>query len=75
MLGGQKGTVWYQVYGTKIPFRVWSIQVFKLKKSTKEPGKTERDYRFKENDMVHHEAAVKIVRAWLKELKGITALK
>jgi hypothetical protein len=75
LLGGQKGTIWYQVYGTKIPFRIWSIQFFKLKKCTKEPGKMVREYRVKENDLVHYEGAVRIVRAWLKDLEGITALK
>lgn len=72
---GQKGTIWYQVYGTKIPLRIWSIQFFKLKMCTKEPGKMVREYRVKENDMVHYEGAVKIVRKWLKELDGVTALK
>ena len=75
LLGGQKGTIWYQVYGTKIPFRIWSIQFFKLKKRTKEPGKMVREYRIKENDLVHYESAVRIVRAWLQDLEGITALK
>jgi hypothetical protein len=75
LLKGQKGTIWYQVYGTKIPFRIWSVEFFRLTKCTKEPGKFVREYRVRENDLVHYEGAVKIVRKWVKQLEGATALK
>lgn len=75
LLAGQKGTIWYQVYGKKIPFQIWSIQFFKLKQCTKEPHKKVREYRIKGQDMVHYKGAVKIVDEWLEDLEGITALK
>jgi hypothetical protein len=34
-----------------------------------------REYRIRENDLVHYEGAVKLVRKWFKEMDGITAIK
>ena len=75
LLKAKKGTIHYQVSGFKTPFRITSIEFFRLKHSTSRPGKFERDYRVRENDLVHYEGAVKLVRKWLKELDGVTALK
>ncbi len=75
LLKAKKGTIHYKVRGFKIPFRITSIEFFRLKHSTSRPGQYERDYRIRENDLVHYEGAVKIVRKWLKELDGVTALK
>ena len=75
LLKGQKGTMHYQVSGFKIPFRITSIEFFRLRPSTSRAGKYDREYRVRENDLMHCEGAVKIVRKWLKDLDGITALK
>ncbi len=75
LLKARKGTIHYQVRGFKIPFRITSIEFFRLRPSTSRPGAFEREYRIRENDLVHIEGAVKIVRKWLKELDGVTALK
>lgn len=75
LLKAKKGTIHYQVCGFKIPFRITSIEFFRLKPSTSRPGKYDREYRIRENDLVHYAGAVKLVRKWLKELDGVTALK
>ncbi len=75
LLKDKKGTIYYQVRGFKIPFRITSIEFFRLKPSTREPGRFEREYRIRENDLVHYEGAVKLVRKWFKEMEGVTALK
>ena len=75
LLGGQKGTIHYRVNGFKIPFRITSIEFYKLKRCTTDAGKWVREYRIRENDLVHQEGAVKIVRKWFKEMEGVTALK
>jgi hypothetical protein len=75
LLKAKKETIHYQVRGFKIPFRITSIEFFRLNVSTSRPGKFEREYRIRENDLVHYEGAVKIVRKWLKELDGVTAVK
>ncbi len=75
LLKAKKGTIHYQVSGFKIPFRITAIEFFRLKPSTTRAGKFEREYRIRENDLVHYEGAVKLVRKWFKELEGVTALK
>lgn len=75
LFGGKKGTIHYRVNGTKIPFRIFSIELYRLKPCTKIAGKWVKETRYRENDMVHVRGAVKIVSAWLKELEGVTALK
>ena len=75
LLKGKKGTIHYQVRGFKIPFRITSIEFFRLKPCTTEAGKWVREYRFRENDLVHQEGAVKLVRKWFKEMEGFTAIK
>jgi hypothetical protein len=75
LLNAKKGTIYYQVRGFKIPFRITSIEFFRLKPSTSRPGRFEREYRIHENDLVHYEGAVKLVRKWFKEMEGVTALK
>ena len=75
LLKGRKGGIHYQVSGFKIPFRITSIEFFRLKPSTRHAGKYEREYRVRENDLVHYEGSVKLVRKWFKELEGVTALK
>ena len=65
---GQKGTIHYVVLGFRVPFRVTGVDFFRLRMNTKVPGKYERDWRFRENDLMHLEGAVKIVRKWRKEL-------
>lgn len=75
LLKARKGTIHYEVWGFKIPFRITSIEFFRLRPSTSHPGKYDREYRIRENDLVHYAGAVKLVRKWLKELNGVTALK
>ncbi len=75
LLKAKKGTIHYQVRGFKIPFRITSIEFFRLKPSTSRPGRFEREYRIRENDLVHYEGAVKRVRKWFKEREGVTGLK
>ncbi len=75
LLKSKKGTIHYQVSGFKIPFRVTGIEFFRLKPCTKRAGKYVREYRIRENDLVHYEGAVKLVRKWFKEMDGITAIK
>ncbi len=52
LLNAKKGTIYYQVRGFKIPFRITSIEFFRLKPSTSRPGRFEREYRIRENDLV-----------------------
>ena len=73
LLKNKKGTIHYQVRGFWTPFRITSIEFYSLRRSTRYPGKFERDYRLRENDLVHFEGAVKIVRKWIKGLDEITA--
>ena len=68
LLKGKKGTIHYVVKGFRIPFRITDVDFYRLRMSTKEPGKFQRDWRFRENDLVHLEGAVKVVRKWCKEL-------
>lgn len=68
LLKGQKGTVHYEVWGFKVPFRIVGVQLFCLQMSTKEPGKFDRVFRFRDNDLVHLEGAVKLVRKWRKDI-------
>lgn len=68
LLKGKKGTIHYVVKGFRIPFRITDVDFYRLRMSTKEPGKLQRDWRFRENDLVHLESAVKVVRKWRKEL-------
>lgn len=68
LLKGKKGTVHYVVQGFRVPFRLTSVDFFRLRMSTKEPGEFERVWRFRENDLVHLEGAVKVVRKWRKEI-------
>lgn len=68
LLKGKKGTVHYVVKGFRVPFRVTGVEFFRLRMSTKVPGKYERVSWLRENDLVHLEGAVKIVRKWRKEL-------
>ena len=75
LLKAKKGTIHYQINGFKIPFRITSIEFFRLTPSTSRPGTFEREHRIREKDLVHYDSAVKIVRKWLKELEGVTALK
>jgi hypothetical protein len=75
LLQGKKGTIHYQVSGFKIPFRVTSIEFFRLKPCSTEAGKWVRVYRIREKDLVHHSGALKIVRKWFKEMEGFTAIK
>ena len=75
LLKAKKETIHYQVRGFTIPFQITSIEFYRLKVSTSRPGKFEREYRIRENDLVHYEGAVTIVRRWLKDLDGVTALK
>jgi hypothetical protein len=75
LFGNKKGTIHYRVSGFKIPFRITSIEFFRLKPCTRRPGKYVREYRIRENDLVHYEGAVKIVRKWFKEMEGFTAIK
>jgi len=75
LLNAKKGTIYYQARGFKIPFRIRSIEFFRLKPSTSRPGRFEREYRIRENDLVHYEGAVKRVRKWFKEREGVTGLK
>ena len=67
LLKGKKGTIHYVVEGFRVPFRVTGVSFFRLRMSTKVPGKYERETRFRENDLMHLEGAVKIVRKWRKE--------
>ncbi len=75
LLNAKKGTIYYQARGFKIPFRIRSIEFFRLKPSTSRPGRFEREYRIRENDLVHYEGAVKRVRKWFKEREGVTGLE
>ena len=68
LLKANKGTIHYQVRGFKIPFRITSIEFFRLRLSISRPGTFEREYRIRANDLVHYEGAVKLVRKWLKEM-------
>ena len=56
--------------GFRVPFRVTSVDFFRLRMSTKQPGKFERATRFRESDLMHLASAAKIVRKWLKEIGG-----
>lgn len=70
LLKGKKETIHYQVRGFRVPFRITSVEFFRWKMCTSEPGKFVREFRIRENDLVHYEGAVKIVRKWLKEKRN-----
>ena len=64
---GKQGTVHFEVYGFRIPFRVTGIQFYRLRMSATRPGKFDRVDFLRENDLAHHEKAIKSVRKWISE--------